>query len=520
MARSIVAAGMLTVAIAMPAHAQPPAADPKPPPAPVPVLRPWDAKDAPKKAPAAVPIQLSIRGAPGWFRVGVPLGWQFAADRISGRVRIATGDGRALRVWPMFLPRVLDAADAASLLRALNAQIAPKAPWSQVTVTRNGARMVAAAHAFDGEHTRATGLSLVSADGVTLALHVAAGAPARLFPQNRDLFAAVLESFVPFPGYVPGDPHLEQVAFERWTDPHERAFSLDVPKGWTVQGGTVRKAAVEIRHAVQLASPDRTILILAGDTELPLFVEPPGEVRAGERDGMATAMPFQPGHEFGRTYLDRRAGALLSGLAVEAARPLPELQQRLQAILDAFAGDGMNRRIVPGELQVRGTLNGAPARGYLYAAPSRIALTGRGTLWTLGDLGTLRGFIATQERLATATAVFERMWTSFESNPQWFRDNTRAIGAHARIAAEAGRHVAATIDRTYAPAVRATAYARYSRHGTDVVPLRDPLTQHDHMVQVGANYFWIDDRGFLVGARDAPEPDPLWIRDILNLAPR
>jgi hypothetical protein len=142
---------------------------------------------------------------------------------------------------------------------------------------------------------------------------------------------------------------------------------------------------------------------------------------------------------------------------------------------------------------------------------------GRPALWTVGDIGSLLGFVATDDRVLTAVALIERMWTSFETNPQWFRD-IRSTGTISRIAAESRRYVSGALLRTYGPQ-RATAASRYARHKIDVVPIRDPVTGTDHMVQVGSNYFWLDDRGFLVGTEKPLDPDPLWLRDLVNVAP-
>jgi hypothetical protein len=197
---------------------------------------------------------------------------------------------------------------------------------------------------------------------------------------------------------------------------------------------------------------------------------------------------------------------------------LPDLQNHLQAALDTFAGAGIERRVEPGQLRFHGSLAGRPAKGYLYAATSRIRVPGRDMLWSVGDLGSLQGFIATDERIPTAVSVIGRMWTSFETNPQWFRDNLSAIGATSAVTAQARRHVAATIEAMFGPP-RASAAARYARYKVDVVPIRDPQSGIDHMVQVGSNYYWLNDRGGLVGSGAPADADPLWIREILRAAP-
>jgi hypothetical protein len=514
MFRVVCAAIMFAFTVPAAAESMPPG---KGPAATAPFALPtWGTARAPASA-----VQFTIRGAPGWFRIAVPAGWQLNADRLSGRILVNGLDGRGVRVWMMLVPRVVVPEEAASLLASVNVQIWPKAAWSPANVRRVGARTIVTALSRDANDTRTTGLSLIPAGRVTVAFYASAFAPSRTFDRSQDVFAAILESYVPLPGYVAGAAGLEGVVFNRWTDPVERAFSLDVPRGWNVQGGTVRKAANDVRQVVQLIDPDQSTLIQLGDAEVPPFIAPSEALPEGRVYGAARSMEFQPGPAFGRSYLEWRARALMPNLTVDRMTPLPVLQARLQAIQEAYAAGGIERRIEAGELVFRGTWNSRPVKGYLFAATTRIDTPGSDDMWIVGDLGTLQGFVAAEDRVSTAMAVMDRMRTSFEVNPQWFRDNARSVEALARMTILANDHVAAAIGKIFANGQpRAVSiYDRFVDYRRDVVPLKSPQNAKVEPVQVGSNYYWMGARGFVLGTREHFNPDPLWFRDILTIKP-
>jgi hypothetical protein len=512
----VVCGTAVTLALSWAGYAQPaPRANSAPPvetPAAVP---PWG---APQRLSPASTVQLSIRGVPGWFRIGVPAGWQLNADRVSGRIGVSSPNGRGLRIWLMLIPRAVRPEEAAWFLENIHLQIAPKVKWPPAVVRSNGPLMTAATHAREGEDTRATGLTLVSAGNVTVAFYAMAAAPTKIFRESREVLAAVLESFTPLPGFVNGEPGLEGISFSRWTDPRERAFSLDVPRGWPTHGGTVRGSAIDVRQSIRTASPDGSLLIELGDGDIPPFVEPGGAVSEGRAP--ALVMPYQSGAAFGRSYLGWRTKSTMNKLAIDAARPLPDLQQHLQAIQQAYAVGSLQRNIDPGELLFRGIFNGKPAKGYLFAATNRISLPGGRAMWVVGDFGTLQGFVAHEDRMATAVAVMNRMRTSFEVNPQWFRDNARTVEAMSRMATLAGRHVAAAIAQSYPnTATQSSIPDRYAHYRRDVAAFTDPRTKKSEPVQIGANYYWMGERGVIAGTGTYFIPDPLWFRKMLAIEP-
>jgi hypothetical protein len=515
MARFVFAAAMLV--LTLPAIAQPASSEG----APRPPETPFDVPAWGTSQPSPPALQFSIRGAPGWFRIAVPAGWQLNADRLSGRILVNGLDGRGVRVWMMLIPRTVAPEEAAAVLASVNLQIWPKAVWSPAIIRRVGARTIVTAQSRDVNDMRATGLSLIPAGRVTIAFYASAFAPTKIFDRSRYVFAAILESYMPLPGYVAGAPGLERVAFDRWTDSVERAFSLDIPRGWKAQGGTVRKAANDVRQVVQVADPEQSVLLQFGDATIPPFIASSEAMPEGRVYGSARAMEFQPGPEFGRSYLGWRVRTLMPDLAIDRVAPLPALQARLQAILDAYATGGLERRIEAGELVFHGAWNGRPAKGYLFAATTRIVSPGSDDMWVVGDLGTLQGLIATEDRIPTAIAVMDRLRTSFEVNPQWYRDNARSVEALSRMAILASDHVAAATVKIFGNGQPRSdsIYDRFVDYRRDVVPFKAPHDAKIEPIQVGSNYYWMGARGFVLGTREHFNPDPLWFRDFLMIKP-
>jgi hypothetical protein len=93
---------------------------------------------------------------------------------------------------------------------------------------------------------------------------------------------------VPVLGAEAAEPSRSNVVvlFAPWRDPTEGAFTLNVPKGWKVTGGTSRKTNVNVRHHVRVVSPGGGIEALLGDPALiPNQVPDSMTTMAGFREG-------------------------------------------------------------------------------------------------------------------------------------------------------------------------------------------------------------------------------------------
>ena len=50
-----------------------------------------------------------------------------------------------------------------------------------------------------------------------------------------------------------------------YTDPHEHAYTIEVPRGWQVSGGIMRRSALQPYSVVTLRSPGGATEMLLGD---------------------------------------------------------------------------------------------------------------------------------------------------------------------------------------------------------------------------------------------------------------
>jgi len=60
---------------------------------------------------------------------------------------------------------------------------------------------------------------------------------------------------------------LTHVSWTTFTDPYENAFTIEVPQGWRVAGGVVRKIPLWPSLVLRVLSPDRRTLIAIGDPD-------------------------------------------------------------------------------------------------------------------------------------------------------------------------------------------------------------------------------------------------------------
>src|SRR5262245_38757951 len=96
-------------------------------------------------------------------------------------------------------------------------------------------------------------------------------APVESFNTELPLMAQVLESFrfgaATAPAAAPARPSMQ---FVRWVDPYEQAFSFEVPSGWQMQGGLLRRVD-GVRAAWQATSPDGASMLFGGDPQMPAY---------------------------------------------------------------------------------------------------------------------------------------------------------------------------------------------------------------------------------------------------------
>ena len=216
-------------------------------------------------------------------------------------------------------------------------------------------------------------------------------APAAQYDRQRSQMVAILRSFS-FTGTGTGDAErgaersaagaAPGVSFTRFQDPNEGAFTVDVPAGWGVRGGIVRKSTVDVRTYLRMTSPDNRIVIASGDPDIGGFVVPTpptygmGGLREGQPypGGAFMVSRYLPGPVFARNYVNAIARlTAASNVQIRDVRERPDLNSRLSGIAQ--------EQITAGEASFSCARNGRESAGYVLAGTKITTIAGSSMWW-------------------------------------------------------------------------------------------------------------------------------------------
>jgi len=326
------------------------------------------------------------------------------------------------------------------------------------------------------------------------------GAPADRFHARAPQLVEILRSFALRPPSPAGAP--ARIDFTRVTEPREQAFTVEFPSGWRSELGVYREGALAPRLEASAVAPGGGATLFLGERSAGTFTAPTPELaQYGLREGMVynpsgvSPMPilrYLPGEAFARHWLGMR----LAGATAAAARPRPDLAQRLAAERYRF-GNVMNGQVHAGELEFehRGQ------RGRVTVATEVYGSTMGVQQWSLIFLA---GYLAAPQQAATAEAALARAVGSAQVNPQWLRiDRYFAKLDHQRVMA-----TLQSLNDLFrqAMAERAESNARNSRAIGDTLSgtyrALDPTTNQVTTVQAGSNFYYrVDGTDTVVGTQ-------------------
>jgi hypothetical protein len=476
----------------------------------------------------------AVSGQPGsgWstFRDGLvelshPAGWQVQRDGGTGRLVIQGMRNERLIVWPFFVGSQLDAATAGQVLGRMASAQAPKLTWTPAQPVGHSALRM---EGRGGADAAVASLAWTPSVKGTAAQFVLAGAPGERRRETEEAFAKVLAS-VRLTGRRDsgggGGPARPGVGFVPFRDPSEGAFTLEVPQGWRVSGGLVRKASVDVRSGVVASSPDNQVHVRLGDVELPTFSIPtPMMLQLGFREGSPYSpgygvtmivMRYLPGEQFARYWVTARVGPVCGGIQLVSSQPLPQTVQAMNAIMVRNGSPVMSQRLHAGDAAFRCQQNQAPAVGYLFVATLLTAGNDGGGIWNVDQL---HGYLSPPDRAGQAQAILAHMLASIRLNPEWVRMQQNITASTSRIVADTSAHISKVVSDSYwsRQASQAEISRKRSNQILGVEDVRDPATGRELKVESGSNYYWIDPRGNIVGT-DIDNRPTLDFRELVRL---
>ncbi|HEY6763620.1 MAG TPA: hypothetical protein VI386_02515 [Candidatus Sulfotelmatobacter sp.] len=213
-----------------------------------------------------------------------------------------------------------------------------------------------------------------------------------------------------------------------WQDPSERAFTVNVPRGWRISGGTVRHSPMDARNYVVAQSPDSKIRVWLNDPDVLPRQEPhPMYASIGWYEGRTVRGPggplfierYRTGAQFAQDFSAQKLCRTLRTLSQFDLRK--ESQQMNAAIAPAAARAGARVQSNAGEV----IYECGNQSGYTYSVTVLAYGNAQGPrIWTVEQLS---GYVADRAEINQARLVMNAMVSSFRIDPNWQRQYERDI---------------------------------------------------------------------------------------------
>ncbi len=201
-----------------------------------------------------------------------------------------------------------------------------------------------------------------------------------------------------------------QTSWVSFQDPIERAFSADVPKGWTVKGGLFRMGYSDARPMLDIQSPDGRVDARLRDVAIPSYFVPnqlhprEGEIYDLGAQAQLTVARYRSGQEYAALYARARFQSDCQSLTAQpsdASAPLKDFLPEDVSPIQSSVGQATFR-----------CESGQGTRvAYVYARTSLYQ-----GFW---QVQTLASFIAPTDQVGLARGILQRTAESFRLNPPW-----------------------------------------------------------------------------------------------------
>lgn len=227
----------------------------------------------------------------------------------------------------------------------------------------------------------------------------------------------------------PGPTATRGIHYVPWQDPAEGAFSVSLPEGWQISGGTVRTTRAEIHFVVHAQSPDGAVH---------LFLDSPRMAHSQSQDQAVSAaslymgpvmpatvganlplVPYRPGDQFAALYAQQ---LLCPTQANVKGGPLVRQSQDLTRLLAPIAeSEEATIQADAGEVSFRC----GQRIGYVYALTVNAQQSGKASpRWAVYRLA---GYLATPAQATLAARTVNRMLATFQIDPAWLQNYEQEI---------------------------------------------------------------------------------------------
>ncbi len=464
----------------------------------------------------------------GAFSIQHPRGWKVTGPNGRGQVFLSSRDKEKIMIWPLYIPYPMQFGAAQQLMEEMLPALDGKMRWQ--SPQPEGQNWIRA----EGQHRNLAAVAVlrwVPLGNASAGFLYYLSGPPEVFNKHEDTYARIVQSFRVNANKggrrASGSRSAPRFQFVRWYEPNENSGSFEIPRGWGIRGGLVRRSAIDITFAATLRSPDGQIEVFIGDPQIPQFVVPNQMTwMSGMGEGSwytytdgtrALIQRYQPGTMFARNYAAQRYGRQLAQFQITRAQERPDISREINRISQQFGAWGVQSQLSTGEIFFKCMAGSRPLVGYTFAGTSLTQSPSMGIgVWSVQNL---YGYITPPQREAEAQAVLRHIIASTRLNPDWVRSQRNMTAATVQITNQTNRYISDQIigsyERRQASQDRmARNFSNYLRGVEDVM---DPATGRTYQVQSGSNYYWINDLETKIGNNLGYNPDPMQFRQMIRL---
>jgi len=509
---------------ALPARPAPSADTTCPPVSSVLVSASSPTKAPPVAAPAAPPPDSAnwvLHADKLGFAVRHPAGWTVETTR-DGLIVVRSAERSAVALAAPFFARGTAAQECLMQAPGFLGAILPQARVTKAVQKSRSPDIVLASLAYDagGRAGRAAMLATVSDRGGML---FAVAAPADQYAAEQRVLVRILETFrftKPTGAAQAGGAGAGAdvaIRYVPWQDPNEQAFSTEVPEGWKVTGGLLRRNAVDPRGCIHIASPDGEVVVSSGDATVPTFslpgfsqFFPEGSDYSPGYGVVMKVMRFKPGAQFAAEYVQTRVGQTIGDIAVTGTRDRADIAQVFNEVYRRLNSPMVSTQLSMGEVTFTGRYQDKACEGYWFAGTQLTATNMggvQGGIWTVPNL---IGYVATPPKAPLAQAVMMHLIQSSRLNPQWVAMQQGLTANVSDIVTETNKALSNTIIKGHE--ARQPTHDNASRNWSNMMlgqtDLVDPDTGQTYKAASGHNYYWVrpgSNTGFGTSTSDPPD---------------
>ncbi len=423
-------------------------------------------------------------------------------------------------VYPFFLGKSMDSRSWLKQNIPALGQFFEQASLEKVEQVRSFPDEAACRFLFRKDGAPYKGLALCSIfekSGIVYAL----AAPEEKFEAQKRELLSILESFR-FENPEEGasqEPTAPRTRYQSWKDPTENAFSIEIPQGWSVNGGTFRRASVDLVHVLNAISPDQKIRVQFNDQNLPIFAIPTEMLLwSGFREGSwyspgygvnMLVKRYLPGQHFLSEYLDQNYRRNLSGFSIVEQGDRPDVVANFNRIYSQLASRGVSFTLHAGDTSFRFIQESEPFVGYGLAVTQVVQAQamGGGGNW---NVALLLVYLCPEAGAATVREIAAHMFQSIRMNPTWVASQQQLTANVSQIVTQTSQEIARIIDESYwtRQAVLDDVHRKFSNYILGVTDVVDPETGETWRVEAGHNYYWRKNHArVIVGTEVAQRPD-------------